>query len=154
MSERVHVAISGSTSVDKALEICEALSGQATSLSLSDLARSLDMPPPTVHRLLSILKHRGYVRQDDETAHYRLTLKVLDLGFRLLGRSELKLHAYPVLREYTLRARAALSRRRLWERSPTFGVRGPTRSRCTRPMVKRCRRTARCTSTRATLDGG
>ena len=96
---------SGPTSVDKSLEICEALSGQPTGLSLSHLARSVHMPPPTVHRLLSILKRRGYVRQNDETARYRLTLKVLDLGFRLLGRSELKLHAYPVLREYTLRTR-------------------------------------------------
>ena len=106
MQKGVDVAASGSTSVDKALEVCEALSGQATGLSLSDLARSLDMPPPTEHRLLSILKRRGYVRQNDETARHRLTLKVLDLGFRLLGRSELKLHAYPGLREYTLRTGA------------------------------------------------
>lgn len=33
-------------------------------------------------------------------------MKVLDLGFRLLGRSELWLHAYQVLREYVLRTRA------------------------------------------------
>ena len=84
----------------------EALSGQAPGLSLSDLARAVEMPPATVHRLLSILKRRGYVRQDDETARYRLNLKVLDLGFRLLGRSELKLYAYPVLRELTLRTGA------------------------------------------------
>ena len=106
MSPKDVFAAAGSTSVDKTLEICEALSGRATGLGLSDLARSLDMRPPTVHRLLSILKRRGYVRQDDDTARYRLTLKVLDLGFRLLGRSELKLHAYPVLREYTLRTKA------------------------------------------------
>ncbi len=104
VQERVLDA-SGSTSVDKSLEIFEALSGQPTGLILSHLVRSVDMPPPTVHRLLSILKRRGYVRQNDETARYRLTLKVLDLGFRLLGSSELKLHAYPVLREYTLRTR-------------------------------------------------
>ena len=73
------------TSVDKSLEICEALSGQPTGLSLSHLVRSVDMPPPTVHRLLSILKRRGYVRQNDETARYRLTLKVLDLGFDSWG---------------------------------------------------------------------
>ena len=105
MIQKGEQVASGSTSVDKSLEICEALSGQPAGLCLGDLARSLDMPPPTVHRLLSILKRRRYVRQDDETAHYRLTLKVLDLGFRLLGRSELKLHAYPVLREYALRTR-------------------------------------------------
>ena len=106
MQKGVGVAASGSTSVDKALEICEALSGHSTGLSLSDLARSLDMPAPTVRRLLKILRGRGYVRQNDETARYRLTLKVLDLGFRLLGRSALKLHAYPLLREYTLRTGA------------------------------------------------
>ena len=49
---------------------------------------------------------RGYVRQDEDTSWYRLTLKVLDLGFRQLGRSELKLHAYPLLREYALRTGA------------------------------------------------
>ena len=111
------VVDSSATSVDKALEICEALSGQVPGLSLSDLARSVDMPPPTVHRLLSILKRRGYVRQDDETARYRLTLKVLDLGFRLLGRSELKLYAYPALREYTLRTKA-----RCFIAAPAVGV--------------------------------
>ena len=43
------------------------------------------------------------MRQDEETARYSLTLKMLDLSFRVLGRSELRLHAYPVLREYVLR---------------------------------------------------
>ena len=117
MKNSTNVAEPGITSVDKAFEICEALSGRAAGLGLSDLGRSLDMPPPTVHRLLSILKRRGYVRQDDETGRYRLTLKVLDLGFRLLGRSELKLYAYPVLREYTLRTKA-----RCFIAAPAVGV--------------------------------
>ena len=49
------------------------------------------------------MKRRGYVRQDEDTPRYSLTLKMLDLSFRLLGRSELRLHAYPVVREYVLR---------------------------------------------------
>ena len=94
---------SGTTSLEKALEVCEALSGSPVGLSVTDLARTLRLPAPTVHRLLSVLKCRGYVRQDEDTARYLLTLKMLDLSFRLLGRSELKLHAYPVLRKYVLR---------------------------------------------------
>ena len=50
-----------------------------------------------------MLKRRGYVRQDDETQRYGLTLKMLDLSFRSLGQSELRLHAYPIMREYVLR---------------------------------------------------
>jgi DNA-binding IclR family transcriptional regulator len=92
----------GFTSVDKALAVCEALSAHVEGQSLTELARALDVPVSTTHRLLAVLKRRGYVRQDDDTARYRLTPKVLDLGFRLLGRSELKLHAYPMLREYAL----------------------------------------------------
>jgi DNA-binding IclR family transcriptional regulator len=90
------------TSIDKALEVCEVLSGQPRGASLSDLARTLRQPPSTVHRLLAVLKRRGYVRQDEDTQRYGLTLKMLDLSFRSLGRSELRLHAYPHMREYVL----------------------------------------------------
>jgi DNA-binding IclR family transcriptional regulator len=72
-------------------------------MSLSDLAKALRQPASTVHRLLAVLKRRGYVRQDDETQRYGLTLKMLDLSFRSLGQSELRLHAYPIMREYVLR---------------------------------------------------
>jgi len=91
------------TSVDKALELCELLSASEGGASLRELAKGAQQPAPTVHRLLAVLKRRGYVRQDEETQRYSLTLKMLDLSFRLLGRSELRLHAYPVLREYVLR---------------------------------------------------
>jgi hypothetical protein len=91
------------TSLEKALDVCEALAGAQRGLSVTELGRLLKLPVPTVHRLLGVLKRRGFVRQDDESSRYSLTLKMLDLSFRLLGRSELRLHAYPVLREYVLR---------------------------------------------------
>ena len=91
------------SSLEKALDVCEALAGAQRGLSISELARALRQPAPTVHRLISVLKRRGYVRQDEETSRYSLTLKMLDLSFRMLGRSELRLHAYPVLREHVLR---------------------------------------------------
>jgi DNA-binding IclR family transcriptional regulator len=91
------------TSIDKALEVCEVLSSAPRGMSLSDLARALRQPASTIHRLLAVLKKRGYVRQDDETQRYGLTLKMLDLSFRSLGQSELRLHAYPIMREYVLR---------------------------------------------------
>lgn len=91
------------TSLEKALDVCEALAGVQRGLSVSELSRHVRQPAPTVHRLLGILKRRGFVRQDEDTSRYSLTLKMLDLSFRVLGRSELRLHAYPVLREYVLR---------------------------------------------------
>ncbi|HYB93937.1 MAG TPA: helix-turn-helix domain-containing protein [Vicinamibacterales bacterium] len=103
MSEGKESARSVVTSIDKALEVCEVLSGMPRGMTLSDLARALRQPASTVHRLLGVLKKRGYVRQDDESQRYGLTLKMLDLSFRSLGQSELRLHAYPIMREYALR---------------------------------------------------
>jgi hypothetical protein len=91
------------SSLEKALDLCEALSAAERGSSVTELSRTVRQPPATVHRLLGVLKRRGYVRQDEETARYGLTLRMLDLSFRLLGRSELRLHAYPVVREYVLR---------------------------------------------------
>lgn len=72
-------------------------------MTLSELAKALRQPPSTAHRLLAVLRRRGYVQQDEETQRYGLTLKMLDLSFKSLGRSELRLHAYPIMREYVLR---------------------------------------------------
>ena len=91
------------TSIDKALEVCEALSAVPNGLGIAELSRAMNLPRPTVHRLLTLLRRRGYVRQDGETQRYSLSLKMLDLSFRLLGRSEIRLHAYPVLRDFVLR---------------------------------------------------
>ena len=93
----------GFTSIDKALQVCETLSRTPRGMSLAEVARAVSQPPPTVHRLLGVLKRRGYVRQDEETLRYSLSLKMLDLSFVALGRSELRLHAYAVLREYVLK---------------------------------------------------
>ena len=91
------------TSTDKALDVCEVLSRAPRGLSVTDIARTLRLPVSSAHRLLGVLKRRAYVRQDEETARYSLTLKMLDMSFRALGGSELRLHAYPLVREYVLR---------------------------------------------------
>jgi DNA-binding IclR family transcriptional regulator len=105
------------TSTDKALDVCEVLSRSPRGLSVSDVARAAHLPVSSAHRVLAVLKRRGYVRQDEETARYSLSLKMLDVMFRALGGSELRLHAYPLVRDYVLRtSRASESFRQLRRR--------------------------------------
>lgn len=103
--------MAGQTSADKALHLLEVLSGEPGGLALGDLARQAGLPAATAHRLLLVLRRRGFVRQDREGGRYVLTLKLLDMSFRYLSGSELRLHAYPPLREYAARtpARAFVS---------------------------------------------
>ena len=69
------------TSLEKALEICEALAGAKRGLSVTELSRAVNRPVSTVHRLLAVLKRRGYVRQEEETERY--TLDAQDARFEL-----------------------------------------------------------------------
>ena len=92
--------MAGQTSADKALHLLEVLSGEPRGMALRELARQAGLPAATAHRLLLVLRRRGFVRQEGEGRQYVLTLKLLDLSFRYLNGSELRLHAYPPLRAY------------------------------------------------------
>ena len=55
------------TSIEKALEVCEALAWRHAGWRCPTCRARSSLPRPTVHRLLAVLKRRGYVRQDEET---------------------------------------------------------------------------------------
>ncbi|MEZ5283527.1 MAG: hypothetical protein R2712_01715 [Vicinamibacterales bacterium] len=115
----------------------------------------LRQPPSTVHRLLAVLKAGDTSARTRRASGYGLTLKMLDLSFKALGRSEIRLHAYPQMREHVL-----ATAHRAFIAIPSSGEvticggRVPTRWRCTPPTAARCRRTARSTSRRGRPRGG
>jgi DNA-binding IclR family transcriptional regulator len=95
--------LSGSVAVlAKAFEVLEAMSAAARPLTLKELTERLDLPKPTLHRILQTLVELGYVDQDHARSRYGLTLQL----FRL-GRSD----SYEDIRERALPAMEALHRR-------------------------------------------
>ena len=60
----------------KAVDVLEALRGEASGLALSDLAKSVGMPKPTVYRIVATLKSRGYL-EDGAAGAYRISRKLL-----------------------------------------------------------------------------
>jgi DNA-binding IclR family transcriptional regulator len=66
--------------------------------STTDIARSLGLPIPTVHRILTALKRRGYVSQHAETKRFRLGAAALQLGDRARAVVDLPSVAMPELR--------------------------------------------------------
>ncbi|NJN16176.1 MAG: IclR family transcriptional regulator [Oscillochloris sp.] len=57
-------------SLDRALDVLEALAEAEAGISLSQLTAQLDLPLGTVHRLLSSLAARGYAAQEPDTRLY------------------------------------------------------------------------------------
>ena len=71
---------SGVQSVERIFQLIEHLAAHPTVVSLQRLAEETGLAKSTVHRLLASLVRLGYVVQDEENGHYRLTLKMFELS--------------------------------------------------------------------------
>lgn len=56
----------------------------------TDIARSVDLPVPTVHRILAALTRLGYLSQQEDTKRFRLGLAALTLGERARAVADLR----------------------------------------------------------------
>jgi len=67
-------------SVERALELLEALADPGEARGVSELARATGLPVATIHRLLATMVSRGYVRQDTSSHKYTLGSHLIRLG--------------------------------------------------------------------------
>lgn len=70
--------------VQKALNLLEALVASGQPRRLTELARQLGLTKPNVYRLLSTLSALGYVKKDPATSLYSPTLKLWEIGSMLV----------------------------------------------------------------------
>lgn len=86
----------GVQSLNRALDILEALALAPEGITLTELSQKVGLHKSTVHRLLSTLAARHYV--EFNSTGCRLGLRVADLGSRLLNSMELRTESAPLLR--------------------------------------------------------
>lgn len=63
--------------LERALDILEALLSAPAGLGISEISGITQLPVSTVHRLLKVLKKRGYASQDPETRKYHILKRLL-----------------------------------------------------------------------------
>lgn len=84
------------SSVDNALRLVLMLRDQPR-LRLSGIAAALDIAPSTAHRLLAMLVHHGFVRQEDGMGAYVAGPALLDLGLAAVRNLDIRTYARPIL---------------------------------------------------------
>jgi IclR family transcriptional regulator, KDG regulon repressor len=67
-------------SLERALQILNAFTGEKQELTLAQLSEMLSLPRATVLRLCSTLVKYGYLRQEPESKRYSLGLRLFELG--------------------------------------------------------------------------
>jgi DNA-binding IclR family transcriptional regulator len=75
-----------SSSVQRALEVLEAIAEAPSDMGISELARRFDRPKSSIHRSLVNLERRGLVERDPVTSRYAAGLRLLALGSGLAHR--------------------------------------------------------------------
>lgn len=87
--------------VDRVFQVIETMS-KTGPIGLVELSNILKLHKSTTHRLLNSLSYMSYVRQDEETGKYALTLKLLEVANRNLNHTDIFKLAHPYLKKLSL----------------------------------------------------
>jgi DNA-binding IclR family transcriptional regulator len=82
--------VSLDTTAVKAFQVLELLSISDAPMGVSAIARELGLQNSNVHRLLTTLTALGYVERNADLGRYSLSLKVWEVGSRVVGRNPVK----------------------------------------------------------------
>ncbi|GAB2896538.1 IclR family transcriptional regulator [Paralcaligenes ginsengisoli] len=85
-------------SLAKGFKILEAFTAAQPDLTMAEVARRAGIDNATAFRFLNTLVNLGYVEKVADTRLFRLSFKVLDLGFNAIAHSDLRTNARPILR--------------------------------------------------------
>lgn len=85
--------------LSRGLQIIDILAEGRDGLGLTEIARQAGLSKSSTHRLLHTLAQDGFVTQDDDSSHYRLSLKLLWLASNLVDGLGLDQLIQPLLEE-------------------------------------------------------
>ena len=90
-----HPAPDSLKSLSKVVRILDCFSTIDRALSVNELARRTALPKSTTHRLLASMRGVGLLEQAAERDHYRLGIKLFELGNTVLANMDLHREARP-----------------------------------------------------------
>jgi IclR family pca regulon transcriptional regulator len=86
-------------SLVKGFRILEVFDADREELTLSEIAVAAGLDSGTTYRMLNTLVNLGYLERVPDSRRFRLTLKVLDLGFHAIAQQDLRSTVRPVLKK-------------------------------------------------------
>ena len=97
------------TSSQKVFDVLEFLCANGPHKAL-EVSKALSLQKSSVHRFLNSLIEFGYVRKDDQTGLFSVTLKVVQLGAMVSSKIDMVETGRSYMRELVIRPRSASPR--------------------------------------------
>lgn len=95
-------------SVIRAFDILELLDNE-NELGISEISERLGLEKSTVHRLISTLKHKGYVEQNNSNHKYLNSFKLFEMGNNVVERLGLRRQAQPFMEALSVDSRETVN---------------------------------------------
>lgn len=86
-------------SVDRVFSIVEFLADNPPGSALADICRAVNLPKATVSRMLSSLIQHGYAFQDPDSRKYHLSMRMFEIGSKVVGVTNIVSVARPYLEQ-------------------------------------------------------
>jgi IclR family transcriptional regulator, KDG regulon repressor len=83
--------------VERALQILNSFDEDHPERGVSEISEVVDLHKATTHRLLATLLKYGFVERSDDGLKYRLGMRLVELGFNVSRRMDLRREALPYL---------------------------------------------------------
>lgn len=83
--------------LDRAFTILELLAEHPDGMRMREIAEKLDLPANSVFRITGVMEERGYLLRDGNDMRYRLSRKLLSLGYKAIGEDKLIEHSLAVM---------------------------------------------------------
>lgn len=84
-------------SVEKACRVIQLFEEKTPELSMKEIAERFETTPTTILPILRSLEEAGYLRRDEETKKYRLGLRFLEIGNRVISGLNIQEEAKDIL---------------------------------------------------------
>ncbi|MBW1692068.1 MAG: IclR family transcriptional regulator [Deltaproteobacteria bacterium] len=88
--------------LERALDVIDLLASRDRDLPFSEIMHALNIPKPSLARILGLLTQRGLVTKTDERGLYKLGMQLLYLGGRIESKLRLRSVARPHMEELAL----------------------------------------------------
>lgn len=82
---------------EKLFQVIETLAEHGP-MGIMELSNTLGYHKSTIHRLVTSLQHLGYIRQEEDSLKYTLSLRFLQIGSKILDQTNVATLIHPMLR--------------------------------------------------------
>jgi len=107
--------------VERALQILKCFDDQHPERGVTEIAEAVGLHKATAHRILSTMIHYGFIERSADGLKYRLGVQLVDLGFKVTRRMDLRREAMPHISKLSTQVNEAVDLS-IWDQSQVLYI--------------------------------